>query len=65
MAIRGRFDGRVGAVEWPVDAVAGINARTIFYAGRQIYAENDRFRFFDQHLGMRHGQDLLYTLLRP
>lgn len=68
LAIRGQFDGRVGAVELPVDAVAGINTRTIFYAGRQVYAENDRFRFFDQHLVLRYGQDLLHvaaTLTRP
>jgi hypothetical protein len=65
LAIRGTFDGRVGAVELTVDAIAGINARTIFYAGRQIYAENDRFRLLDKDLALRRGQDLLSTLMQP
>ncbi len=65
LAIRGRFDGRVGAVELPLDKVAGINSLAIFHAGRQIYAENDRFRFFDKRLMLRYGQDLLSTPLRP
>jgi hypothetical protein len=65
LAIRGRFDGRAGVVELPLDKVAGINSLAIFHAGRQIYAENDRFRFFDKHLALRYGQDLLSTLLRP
>ena len=65
LAIRGRFDGRADAIELPAKAVAGINSRTIFYADRQIYAENDRFRFLDQHLVMRYGHDLLAMLLAP
>jgi hypothetical protein len=65
LAIRGRFDSRADAIELPANAVAGINSRTIFYADRQIYAENDRFRFLDQHLVMRYGRDLLSMLLRP
>jgi hypothetical protein len=64
LAMRGRFDGRVDTLELPVDAVAGINSRTIFYAGQQLYAESDRFRFIDRHLLMCYGQDLLPTLLR-
>jgi hypothetical protein len=65
LAIRGRFDDRVDAIELPADAVAGINSRTIFYADRRIYAENDRFRFLDQHFVMRYGLDLLSMLLTP
>lgn len=65
LAIRGRFDDRVDAIELPADAVAGINSRTIFYADRRIYVENDRFRFLDQHFVMRYGFDLLSMLLRP
>ena len=65
LVIRGRFDDRVDAIELPADAVAGINSRTIFYADQRIYAENDRFRFLDQHFVMRYGLDLLSMLLTP
>lgn len=64
LVMRGRFDGRVGTLELPVASVAGINSRTVFYAGHQIYAETESFRFLDEHLVMRHGQDLLPTLQR-
>ncbi|CAD6524799.1 hypothetical protein LMG28140_01687 [Paraburkholderia metrosideri] len=64
LVMRGRFDGRVGTLELPITTVAGINSRTIFYADHQIYAETDRFRFLDEHLLMRYGQELLPALQR-
>nr|WP_274597587.1 DUF4238 domain-containing protein [Paraburkholderia sp. SG-MS1] len=64
LVMRGRFDGRVGTLALPVTSVAGINSRTVFYAGHQIYAETESFRFLDEHLVMRRGQDLLPMLQR-
>jgi hypothetical protein len=64
LVMRGRFDGRVGALGLPVASVAGINSRTVFYAGHQIYAESESFRFLDEHLVMCRGRDLLPTLQR-
>lgn len=62
VAIRGSFDGRQGAVDVPPEIVASINLRTILYAGRQIYAENDRFRFIGEEGKMRLGHELLDLL---
>ncbi|SAK53330.1 hypothetical protein AWB82_01801 [Caballeronia glebae] len=62
LAIRGCFDDREGTADMPAEIVAAINQRTIFCAGRQVYAENERFRFIDQDGVLRHGRDLL-TLL--
>lgn len=64
LIMRGRFDGRAGTLELPIASVAGINARTIFYAGHQVYADTDSFRFLDKHLVTRYGRDLLRTLQR-
>ena len=57
--MRGRFDGRGGALGLPIASAAVIALRTIFYAGHQAYAETDTFRFLDERLVMRYGQDLL------
>ncbi|CAB3795473.1 DUF4238 domain-containing protein [Paraburkholderia fynbosensis] len=64
LVMRGRFDGRVGTLALPAASVAGINSRTVFYAGHQIYAETESFRFLDEYLVMRRGQDLLPMLQR-
>ncbi|AET95219.1 hypothetical protein BSFA1_79510 (plasmid) [Burkholderia sp. SFA1] len=62
VAIRGSFDGRLGAVEVPPEIVASINLRTILSAGRQIYAENDSFQFMAEEGKMRPGRELLGLL---
>jgi hypothetical protein len=65
LVLRGRLGARVGTVELPVASVAAINSRTVFHAGRQIYAETEAFRFLDEHLAVRHGEEFLPTLRRP
>ncbi len=64
LVMRGRFDGRVGTLELPVDMVAGIDSRTIFHAGQRVYAESDQVRFLDRNLLLRYGQDLLPELMQ-
>ncbi|QOT82219.1 DUF4238 domain-containing protein [Cupriavidus basilensis] len=61
-AIQGRLDGRAGSIEIPAHGVAALNTRTIGYAGRQIYAESDRFRFIDGDGMLRHGSELLSAM---
>lgn len=59
LTLVGTFDGATGAIESTERQIAAVNSLTIGHAGRQIYAESDRFRFLDKHGILRHGGDLL------
>ncbi|GAC1413231.1 MAG: hypothetical protein NVSMB6_15240 [Burkholderiaceae bacterium] len=64
LALRGQFDGREGIVIAPTDVVAFTNSITIEHAIRQVYAENDQFKFLGAAGNQQRGGDLLPQLIK-
>ncbi|WP_197339759.1 hypothetical protein [Ralstonia solanacearum] len=62
LALLGVFGERAGVIDLSDDVVAAVNMRTIAEAGRQVYAQSDRFHFIGQDGVAQRGNTLLNML---